>query len=259
MAKGYSKQVSDRAKASRALVQSIETHSPVLVEALEGALSRGAAKPKKLGDLGALFSAMGALVGSASEALEAADQAHELEMADDIAPRDARDAAAALVREVLVDLRSALGAAYAPAALRATGLSGSAPQDPQVLLTYGKTVLEGLAQADLGAPKRTGLRVDVKAFSKDLGAHLDELEASLAVVAREVREGEATLSAKTKALADNDRVFQRVGSAVEALARLAGREDLANKVRPSARRPGLPEEAADEPAPAPAPAPAPSR
>lgn len=251
MAKGYSKQVSDRAKASRALVQSLETNSTAIVEALESTLSRGAAKPKKLGDLGALFAAMGELVGAASEALEAADQAHELEMADDVAPRDARDVAAGLVREVMVDLRSALVAAYAPAALRATGLAGSAPQDPQVLLTYGKTVLEGLAQADLGAPKRAGLRVDVKAFSKDLGANLAELEASLSTVAREVREGEATLSAKTKALTENDRVYQRAASAIEALARLGGREDIADKVRPSTRRPGLAEEGTVEPQPTP--------
>ncbi|MFO0644385.1 MAG: hypothetical protein U0183_34515 [Polyangiaceae bacterium] len=53
------------------------------------------------------------------------------------------------------------------------------------------------------------------------------------------------------ALAENDRTFQRAAAAVEALARFGGRDDIADKVRPSARRPGLPAEEEVEPTPAP--------
>lgn len=251
--KGYSKQVSDRAKASRGLAQTLETNASALAEAIEKALARGASKPKKLGDLTGLFVAMGALVTAVSEELEAADQAHEREMADDAAPRDEREAAIAAVREVLVDLRSALVAAYPASALKAVGLSGAAPYDGQALLSYGKKVLEGLEGAKLGAPKREGLHVDTKVFAKDLRKQLRALDPALAAVAREQREGEATLATKTKALAENDRTFQRTAAAVEALARFGGRDDIADKVRPSARRPGLPaeEEGEGEPKPAP--------
>jgi hypothetical protein len=251
MAKGYSKQVSDRAKASRALAQTIETNAAAIAEGVKAALgTKGAKAP----DVGPLLAALASLVTVRSDALAAADQAHELEMADDQAPREARDAATEKGRETLVDLRAALAGAYGNASLPKVGLTGPAPQDPQALLAYGRKVNESLAQVKLGAPKRKGVQVDLKVFGKELDTQLAALESALKAVARETREGQATQAAKAKALDENDKAFLRAGTVVEALARLAGLDEVADRARPSARSPGLREN--DEPEPEPAPEPA---
>ena len=189
MAKGYSKQVSDRTKASRALAQTIETNATAIVQGVKAALD---AKGAKAPDVGPLLAALGSLVTVRSDALSAADQAHELEMADDQAPREARDAATEKGRETLIDLRAALAGTYGNASLSKVGLSGPAPQDPQALLAYGRKVQESLAQVKLGAPKRKGVQVDLKVFGKELDTQLGALESALKDVARETREGQAT-------------------------------------------------------------------
>jgi hypothetical protein len=249
MAKGYSKQVSDRAKASRALAQTIETNTVAIVEGVKSALGT---KGTKAPDVGALLASLGALVTVRADALSAADQAHELEMADDQAPREARDAATAKSRETLVDLRAAIVGTHGTSALPALGLTGPAPQDSQPLLAYGRKVEEAIASAKLGTPKRKGVQVDLKVFGKELGTHLTALEASLKDVARETREGQVTQAAKTKAQEENDKAFLRAATVVEALARLAGLDEVADRARPSARSPGIAEQdETDQPEPNP--------
>jgi hypothetical protein len=152
----------------------------------------------------------------------------------------------------LIDLRAAIVGTHGNSALSALGLTGPAPQDSQPLLAYGRKVEEAIASAKLGTPKRKGVQVDLKVFGKELGTHLTALEASLKAVARETREGQVTQAAKTKAQEENDKAFMRAGTVVEALARLAGLDEVADRARPSARSPGIAEQdETDQPEPNP--------
>lgn len=239
MAKGYSKQVTDRQKSTRALVHTIETNAENIGAGIEATLSRvGQNGGAKAPSLAGFLRTAAKLLTTSGAALEHADKAHEHEMADDVAPRNARDEAAAKARETLVDLRAAVQPTYGDAGLSAVGLSAAVPQDPQVLLSVGKKVHALLGTVDLGEPRRKGVAVDVKVFMKELAASLKSLELALDDVARELREGQATLAAKTKALQTNDDDFQRVAAVVEALCRFAGLDEVAARARPSARKPG---------------------
>ena len=73
--------------------------------------------------------------------------------------------------------------------------------------------------------------------------------------AREVREAQGTLADKNTAIAAYDIAFSRASKVLEALFLLAGETALADRVRPSARRPGQTEELAPQPEPAPSEAP----
>ncbi|MEO5731559.1 MAG: hypothetical protein ABI134_17965 [Byssovorax sp.] len=64
------------------------------------------------------------------------------------------------------------------------------------------------------------------------------LDTQLKDVARELREAQATLDAKNQARAAYDELFGGAATTLTGLLRLAGKADLAAKVRPSARRPG---------------------
>ncbi|MEM9463383.1 MAG: hypothetical protein AAGF11_55085 [Myxococcota bacterium] len=73
---------------------------------------------------------------------------------------------------------------------------------------------------------------------QQLSQHTVALSSALADVAREVREAEATLVAKNRALDEYDRTFGDVATLVSALLRIGGEVELAARVKPSTRRPG---------------------
>jgi hypothetical protein len=72
----------------------------------------------------------------------------------------------------------------------------------------------------------------------------EQVRAALQEVAKEVREAEQTQAAKNAAVEAYDRRFSRVANLLQALLRFAGQDELAEKVRPSTRRPGVTAEAA---------------
>jgi hypothetical protein len=174
------------------------------------------------------------------EALVSADRAHEAELSDDSAPREARDEAAEKVRVVLVDLRDAISTAYGAAGLNVLGIAGSVPFDPSAIKSLAEAVHTALTAGGAALPKsrRKSVKVDLKGFAADLANELPALTKSLESVAREEREVKTTLGAKTAAMTSHDRTFSRSAGLLSALALFGGLENIAATVRPSARRSG---------------------
>lgn len=94
-----------------------------------------------------------------------------------------------------------------------------------------------------------------KAVADELEALMADVQSALDDVAREAREGEATLVKKRAAMSAFDTAFSGTASLLSALLTVAGTKELASRVRPSARRPGqaegAEEDTGDEPKPAP--------
>ena len=87
--------------------------------------------------VGLLLRLVGRLIATENEALVRADAAHERELADDAAPRKARDEAVEKVRRILVDLRAAVETTCGMAGLPRLHLLEAVPTDPSVLATIG--------------------------------------------------------------------------------------------------------------------------
>jgi hypothetical protein len=234
-----SKLVTDRQKSARAVAAAASTHGATVGEALRGLLAPHLQDGEQMPDAGLLCLLVGRLLLSQNEKLVAADGAHEAELSDDTAPREAREQAAFRVRQVLVDLRATVAAVHGSAGLKQLGLTGATPVDPSVLAVEGATVLKNLEDTTLSLPApRRGTSLDRQAFADELREHLLPLQSALAAVAREAREAETTLAAKQAAMVANDRAFSLGAAWLTATFSLAGREDLATRVRPSVRQPG---------------------
>jgi len=244
-----SKQVTDREKSTRAVGAAVDTHSGDLARHIADTLSPYLAKGETLPDVALIARLVGRWMHRTTERLVQADRAHEDELGDDAAPREARDRAAEKVRAVLVDLRGALDSTHGPSALALMHVQEAAPSDPSVIATQGRTVLEALSndKLKLPAPRRAGVKIERAAFADDLARELPELEKALNVVSREAREAEATLRAKQSAMEASDHAFTNGAAWLSATFALAGMNDLAAKVRPSGRKPG---QTAETPEPA---------
>lgn len=234
-----SKQVTDREKSARAVSAAAETHAKEIGAGLASALKPYLEKGETMPDVTLLARLLGRGIEARAKALVLADAAHEKELGDDAQPREDRDSAAETVRQVLVDLRAAAEATHGTAGLRMLGLAGAVPVDPSVLKTTADTVSGALRDEAVKLPKaRKGMKLDRQSFADELGESLPRLGKALRDVAREAREAEATLAAKTGAMEANDAGFSRAAGAIATLAAAAGLDDLAAKVRPSGRNPG---------------------
>ena len=125
-------------------------------------------------------------------------------------------------------------------------VDGDTPRDPTGLINQVRSTSTFLQE-----PKVEGLTVELAGVSVDLptmGSQLtsdaDDLEGVLTELDRERKKAETTRKAKNDAIAEFDRRYLWVGRALETYFHLAGMHELAERVRPSTRRPGR--RAADE-------------
>jgi len=236
--------VAEREQSGRTVGAAFETHGPVAARLLSELLGEDLRPAESPPDLDLLIRLLQRRLARARLAMSEADQTHTREQSDDPAARDARDAAKAAVLALITSIRLALTSRFGQDFGGRLGASGPAPDAPNDVLSWGKKVLDALTTltlpvTDLDADDTD----DVGTFSKEaalrkLGQRLTQLEHALGAVAREGREAEATQSSKDKAVAAYDRTFSLTAGLLEVLLRFAGESALADKVRPSTRRPG---------------------
>ena len=125
------------------------------------------------------------------------------------------------------------------------------PEDAQVLLNTTKNAANLLRSRPLTEVSRNkSLKLDPIAAADDLDAHHAALTKSLEDVEQEKREAQITLSAKDGQIARWSVVYSGTADAAAGLFVLAGRPELAEKVRPTARRRAGTPEAEDTMTPA---------
>jgi hypothetical protein len=127
--------------------------------------------------------------------------------------------------------------------------TGPTPEDPVVLSRFAGEVATQLVRIKLPAPRIKGAKLDTAEIASALQELRATLDAQVKDVAREVREAQATLDAKNQARAAYDELFGGAATTLTGLLRLAGKPDLAAKVKPSSRKPGQTASDAEDKAP----------
>jgi hypothetical protein len=239
-----SKQVANREAITRTVVNSATHHGPIIVDPLERFLFPEGVP--EVVTLGVLIEAMGKALVRTTEVMHNADLTLAAEIADDAAPRTARDTSIQAIREMLMDFSALVEGTYGADALKLCGLQGLTPRWGDTLANDGDNVaglLKGNPFAAL-APKPGREPLKAPKMAEALEAEVAEFKKSLEDVDREEREYQAALGARDLSVEQWSLVYPNVTDALGAFYSLAGRSDLADRVRPTARRrAGQPEEA----------------
>jgi hypothetical protein len=233
-----SKQVADRKKSSTLVIAAAETHRDTIQTGAESLLKPHVKKGETMPDFAFVSVLLGRALASLANGLADADEAHERELSDDVAPREARDASVQALYAKVVEGAEILQGLYGAAALKAFKLDGITPRDGTLLVHYVTTASGLLRSVKLGKSRVKGATFDCEAFADELSALSKNVTSALGDVAREAREAEATLVKKNAAMAAFDGGFSNTASLLSALLTIGGQKPLALRVRPSSRRPG---------------------
>ncbi len=187
---------------------------------------------------------LGRMLGQGAQAMRKADDQHDAELSDDDAPREAREAAVTALYDELVELREVATGLHTTGALKALALVGVTPRDPLTLERYASGVIEALVKISDGTvvlprSRVKGAALDAKDALRKLRREVAAVTTALDDVRREEREAQVTLSVKQAAIAKHDATFGAVANVTEGMLQLVGEHHLADRVRPSARRPGV--------------------
>lgn len=230
-----SKMVSDRIAITRTVLSSLQVHGPEVSQELEKILFPNGA-PAHL-SVSELLGALADALHQSTEALREADLAHAAELSDDEAPRAARDQGVIDLRARLMSIRGTLSSVFGSAIVTAYGLAGDTPEDADLLLHRASSVAGLLAERPLvEQPRQAGVSVDAKALGHSLEEPMKRLKIALGDVRREEREAQLTLKGRNEAAVVWNSRYQGVADAATGIFELVGQADLADRVRPTARR-----------------------
>jgi hypothetical protein len=199
---------------------------------LEPHLATGETLP----DLALVSRLVGRLLASSTNALETADEDHQLELSDDQAPRDRRDAVAVACKDEMVRVREIATGAYGDEALAKLGVKGKTPQkDPLAIARFATTLAMALESPNLPPSRLRGYDLDRAGEAAMLRKQAAEIERWRATVATEDREAQETQIERSEAIEAFDQEFSRCAGFLSSFLRLAREDEHAVRVRPAAR------------------------
>lgn len=229
------KAVASRVAISKTVLSSVEVHGPEVSEALSKLLFPDG-EPKKL-TTEVFLQALGSALARATSEVSQADIAHARELSDDAGPRAARDEAVAVLRERMIGVRGTVLSVYGPGILANYGLLGDTPVDVELLVARATNTEELLRTRPIEeAPIQEGVTVNPTALAKGMKDSVKRVKDALQSVQREEREAQLSLSRRNDAIAVWSASYQGVADIITGIYELVGRTELAERVRPTARR-----------------------
>ncbi len=185
------------------------------------------------------------LLEEARDRLIASDRDHRDQMAKASGFRRLRGKAFEALVPYVAGLRDACKGIYGPDTVEQLGFAVRMPTHPGVLFEQAEHLAVRLGEPDLVLPEPRFKGVDLAPADRaeEMSPLVRQLGQMLDGVSREERRADATKIAKDEAQAEYDRTFVWGARTAEDLFRMADLSEVAKRVRPSTRRPGLTVEA----------------
>ncbi|QDG49860.1 hypothetical protein FIV42_03625 [Persicimonas caeni] len=202
-----------------------------------------------------LFAALPEVLMARLEAMTVEMSQTELElteeMADDGRARDRRDAQVGELRDRMYKGRGAVQTAFDEEAADEYGLASTPPSAPDDLLTFARNSMHLLEKNPRVEQDIFGNTVDTQKIVGALQSACDSLEQALQSVDEETRQAHAARAKRDATVERWEQTYRGTAQVLSGLYLLAGRPDLAERVRPTMRSSqgkAEPPEAGDAPA-----------
>ena len=230
-------QVQNRSNNARFTVSSERTHRE---EVLQGLLARNAALPigQRIDEdtIRMFLDWLASNIEHKTEAMVAAELAYVTEQLDDPIVRARRDEAAASALGGITRTRMRIGSVWGEEGLALYGLNKPLPRLPHEVAAYARVVVDRLRKTPKTEPDDIGGVIDTGILADALEGKLTPLRQALDDVNTEQRELHGTLLKRDAEVADWYEVYHGGATAMMGLYRMAGKREMAQRVRPTKRR-----------------------
>ncbi len=234
------KTVNDRVQSCRAVLWALATFGDRLVEVLGEAfdllLEEDQAMPFEV-----QLELFARKLAEIRDRMVEAARAYRDQKARESIVREQRNQRAARVNSEVVGLRKAFTGIYSDAKLAEFGFARRTPQPPAALLEQASHLITRLSdpQLDLSGSRFGDFQLDAPSLAGELVKSVEKLQQAVDDLVKEERRSEALKLIKDDAIRDHNRWFVWIARTVESLCRAAGLDEVAKRVRPSSRRPGV--------------------
>ncbi|MCP3956256.1 MAG: hypothetical protein GY719_00200 [bacterium] len=242
------REVTDRMRSCRAVQWAIETYGTRLVDDLGESfgpfLAEGQVMP-----FAVQLELFVKMLNRDFDRLVATDRAYRDQKARESVSRGRRETQADNVNKDVIDLRDALKGFYSDDKLAELGFARRTPTVPVELLEQTSHLVERLNDPELDPSGVSfgDVQLDVANLATELTGSVETFKQDSEALGREVRRTEASKLAKDDAVDRYNTSFLWIARTVESLCRLAGLDEVARRVRPSQRRPGVTARKFEEP------------
>lgn len=165
-----------------------------------------------------------------------AEGAYVDEQGDDPAVRERRDEAVPAVGLCMSQTRSKVSAVFGEVGLSTYGLRAVVPRAPAELAAYASTSANLMRKHPRTAPDPTGGTVDTVALAEAIDQALAPLSTALSDLVVEQRQLQTAMIRRDTEVKEWNEVYVNATAAFAWLARMARQHEVAQRVRPSARR-----------------------
>ena len=229
-----------RLASSRVVLWALETHGPRLLEILNGPV--GQALPPGIESVfDRLVPNLRDMLSVARDQLIVSDRRSRDQRAKTSSFRRHRDEAFKELLPFVMGVRDTFLGACGPEVVEELGFALRTPQHPSELHEQATHLVSRLGDPELSLPvvRYRGVTLEPASLAEDMRPLVEQLGERLEEVSREERLTDAAKIAKDESLKAYDRIFLWAARSAESLFRMADLEEIALRVRPSARRPGL--------------------
>jgi len=233
-----SEQLQNRILGSEKVVASARTHgSNIAKELAQQAIEvEGPATPATKNAFEAVIFSLGNGLEHSTNIMRLAEQAVAAEKADDGPVRQKRDDAMGELITLLTRIRSTIEDQLGAVGLTQYGLAGETSRVPRKVVEQVRNVVQLFEKTPVKLASPFGASFDSAIAVQVLTTKATALDGLMMDDDREARELEDAFAKRDRAVAAWSDVYQGTASALEGLFRRAGWKELAEKVRPTARK-----------------------